>query len=339
MTAAASLDNTRLPRQIRERMERINAMTAEPQNDGSATPPIAAEAPQPGADPTATPQATAPLADQPNPNEASTAPQGDLRPFHDPALATDPRAQDPTYWRQRLSVMQGKLHEERRAAEARESALRSKITELEDQIRSLKAGSPAPVDVKSILTPEQLEALGEEHATAVVTAAVKAARTHVDTALEEQRAIAETRRAQETEQAQARRKREFLDQLEEVVPDWQTIDARTDWRKWLGEADPTTGRERQVALNMGIEAADVAGVAAIFRAFLRTLEVRPTPPTTAPSDAGRPAPAQASQVRDQSLIPPTDAEVREFYKRLSIKGGRGVTEAERVAFEKRLALL
>jgi hypothetical protein len=44
-------------------------------------------------------------------------------------------------------------------------------------------------------------------------------------------------------------------------------------------------------------------------------------------------------VRDQSLIPPTDAEVREFYKRLSIKGGRGVTEAERVAFEKRLALL
>lgn len=336
MTAANSLDRSRLPRSLRAKLEGIDAKYAEPQTDQDGQgQPIAATPPQPGTEgaPTPPPPPPADLAPVPNDN---APPQPELKPFHDPALGSDPRAADPMYWRNRLSVMQGKLHEERRAADARESALSTKVAELEGQVRALKTSAPAPVDVKSMFTPEQLEALGEDQAAAIATAAVAAARQHVDVALTEQRTTAQQRQAQDNEQAQARRRRDFLDALEEVVPNWATIDKRADWLTWLAEVNPLTNADRQSSLTAGIQASDVAAVAAIFNEFLRTLTPRAKPPVTAPAGPGTPANPVPPARGDLSQTPPSEAEIKAYYKAASLNK---VSEAEKIAFEKRLALL
>lgn len=335
---AVSLDNTRLPRQIRERLERGAAIIAESQraSDGSTEQPIEAAQPQPGAA-AATPTPAPAVAATTNPNDSTAAEQPDLKPFRDPALATDPRAEDPVYWRQRLSVMQGKLNEERREHEGREAALKTKISELESQIRDLKASAPAaPVDLKAMFSPEQIEALGEDQAAAIATAAVKAARQHVDQALTEQQTTAQQRQEQIAEETRQRRWREFIDQLEEVVPDWKTIDARTDWREWLGGIDERTAQVRQELLNAALHSYNVAATAAVFGAFLKTLSPRAQPPVTTPSDAGKPAAPPQPSAGDRSQMAPTEAEMKDYYKRASL--GK-VSDAERVEFEKRLALL
>jgi hypothetical protein len=340
MATAVNLDRARLPRSLRIKLERIDALQAEARAAESQTeqddegqpiaaappPPVGEGAPTPPPPPPADPTLNAP-------------PQADLKPFHDPALGTDPRAADPMYWRNRLSVMQGKLLEERRAADAREAALNAKIFDLEGQIKALKTQAPAPVDVKSMFTPEQLEALGEDQAAAIATAAVTAARTHVDVALTEQRTTAQQRQERDEEQAQARRRRDFLDKLEEVVPNWATIDKRADWLTWLAQIDPLTNADRQSSLTAGIHASDVAGVASIFNEFLRTLTPRtapPQPPVTAPGGAGTPAAPVAASRADLSQTPPTKAEINAYYKDAALNK---VSEAEKIAFEKRLALL
>lgn len=333
MTATASLPDTRLPRQIRERMARIEAMKDQPTGDPEV--PIAAEVPpQPGEAPGANPTPPSPTG-TPNPDE----PKPELRPFHDPALKTDPRADDPTYWRQRLSVLQGRMRDERQEFETRESALRAEVNDLKAQVKQLQqATKPAAVDLSTLFTPEQLDALGEDQAQAIASATFKAAQQQVDAALTEQRTAAETQRAQSNERAMERQKRQFFDDLEERVPDWVAVNARQDWLEWLRETDPRTGRQRQAALTASEQAFDAQGVAAVFDAFKAAQAPRPTPPVAAPRAAGATAAAPAANA-DLSMLPPGPDEIREHYKRCSVNGGKGYPETERVAFEKRLKLL
>lgn len=336
MTAAVSLKETRLPRQVVEARARADRLATEQQTASEPPLTIAPETPpQPGQAPETNPP-PAPPAEEP---QTTTEPKQELRPFHDPALLTDPRADDPAYWRQRLSVLQGRMRDERREFEGREAALRTKVADLEAQIRTLKAaGQPTPVDLPSMFTPEQLEALGQEQAAAIASASVKAAQRQVEAKLAEQREAAEAQRQHELEQAQARRGRDFLDQLDELVPDWRTINARQDWLDWLAEIDPTTGQTRQTPLTALERAGDAQGVAAVFGAFRQKLAQRPAPPVTAPRSAGTPQ-ATPSAAVDRSQLAPTPEEIKDYYKRLSVNRGKGVSEAERVEFEKRLKLV
>ena len=338
MTAVNLSDSTRLPRQIRERMQRIEQITAESQPANQPEPAIAANTPEPPpAEPA--PGPTPPPELPASPSQDTLLPQVELRPFNDPALATDPRASNPEYWRNRLSVMQGKLREAQTKAQAREDELLSKIETLEAQLQAAKAsGQPAPkVDLTTMFTPEQVEALGEDQASAIATAAITAARAQVDSVLTQERTTQQTQRQRETEREQNRRHQAFLDALGEVVPNWAVIDQRTDWRQWLAQIDPQTGHERQAALTAGINAGDVNAVSAIFASFLRAVAPRPTPPVAAPTnDAGRPPAPPPSGSRDLSAVAPSDAEIKEFYKQAAL--GK-VSNDARVAFEKRLALL
>lgn len=331
MATAAPFNHKPVPRQVQERFNRANALL-ESQNAKDAPPeetPNAAA--QPGRDaPSETQQA--PAEDTPQ----NPAAGRELAPFRDPALADDPRANDPLYWRNRFSVLQGRMQQERRLAEQREATLREQIEAAQRELKALKTGQEPAVDVKALFTSEQLEALGEEHAAAIAAASVKAANKQVNTALEEQRAHAESLRAQEAEKAQARMQRDFYDALEERIPNFREIDARQDWREWLAESDPLTGTVRQDLLMNAANAGDAERTAQIFRAFSQTKSPRPTPQMAPASDAGKAAAAPAASGRDASLTKPTSAEMNDFYKRAALNK---VSEAERVEFEKRLALL
>lgn len=338
MTAVNLSDSTRLPRQIRSQMQRIAQIEAESQPAGTPTPAIAATPEPPPADPAAATPPPPAVPTPPSPDD-SLQPQVELRPFNDPALATDPRAANPEYWRHRLSVMQGKLREARTIAQAREAELQSKIDSLEAELKTAKAGSqPAPkVDLSTMFTPEQIEALGEEQATALATATITAARVQVDATLAQERTTQQTQRERDTERDRHHRQQAFYDALSEVVPNWQQIDTRTDWRQWLGQIDPMTGHERQAALTAGIHAGDANAVAAIFGSFLQSVAPRPQPPVAPPPSAGiPPAPPSSAAGRSALQGAPSEAEIREFYKQAAL--GRISNEA-RVAFEQRLALL
>lgn len=336
MPATTTLPDTRLPRQVRERMERIEAMNG-PVN--GAPSPIAAEvAPPPGDAAAANPPPAPPPEEAPNPNEP---PRPDLRPFHDPALDSDPRANDPMYWRKRLSVDAGmwkqRLQRERAESDAREAELREKVTSLEAQVKQLQqAGKPAAIDLSSLFTPEQLEALGEDQANAIAAATLKAAQQQVTSALSEQRTAEETRRTQDTKSRLERRKREFFDDLEELVPDWAAVNAREDWLQWLTGTDSRTGQTRQAALAAGEQGLDAQAVAAVFEAFKASLLPKREPPVAAPRAAG---PTAAVPDASDPMGPPTDAEIKDYYKRLSVNRGKGVSEEERKSMERRMALM
>ena len=338
MTAAASLE-TRLPRQIRERLERGKQIMAEFNATNGNEPPIAAEVPPQGeAEPPTPPQAE-PSAEPPNPNPNPS--ESDLQPYRDPALATDPRANDPSYWRHRVSVLQGKLAEERRLADAREAALREKVATLESEVRTLKASATqtAPVDLTTFLRPEQIEAVGEDQAAAIVQAAVQAASKRVDDSLAQQQAEAQARHAAEAERSQQARQRQFFDELDEAAPNWREINARQDWLTWLGQMDPRTGQLRQAALSTAEARGDAKAVAEVVNTFISTLTPRQPPAVTPPAGPGAPPASAPRGPQDKSQIPPTQEEIADYYKRLAINRGRGVSEAERAEFEKRLQLL
>ena len=331
MTAAAALDRSKLPRSLVRKLEEIERRhTAS--TDGSTDQIDPANAP-PGA------------ATEPNPSEAQPTDPTKTEPQLEQPRPADP-ATDPTesaaYWKQRFSVVQGMQREERRKADARESELNDRISILESELKALKASAnPAPVDLKAVFTPEQIEALGEDQAAAIARASTTAARQHVDATLAERQAAEETRRQAQAQREQERRQEAFYDALDAEVPDWRTVDARQDWRQWLGEADPLTGQMRQGSLTAAVNSGDVATCAAMFEAFRKTLSrtAAPVPPVAAPRAAGAPAAPMPAQVGDRSQMPPSEAEIKDYYKRMSINRGRGVSAEERAEFEKRLQLL
>lgn len=339
MATAAASDTTRLPRQVRERMERIRQAESQATEGADPPPQIDTPPPPPPADPAAGPTPPAAPATPAAPSQPEF--QTELRPFNDPALATDPRAANPEYWRNRLSVVQGKLREALTTAHARESELQVRIEALEAEVATLKQNSgtaaPAPVDLTTIFTADQIEALGDEQASALATAAITAARQQVEATLSQRTAAETTQRERDAERQHKAKWKEFLVGLEEVVPNWAQIDARTDWREWLAQIDPATGVARQAALTAANRAYDVQATAAIFAAFTRALAPRPAPPVaTPPRDAGGTPPQAPKGPRDLSAVPPSSEEISDYYKRSALNK---VSAQERVEFEKRLALL
>jgi hypothetical protein len=247
---------------------------------------------------------------------------------------TDPRHSDPAYWKQRFSVTAGVLERERAERLAAENAFQQRVAELQAQVASLQAGAPAPqVDLKQLLTQEQIDALGEEEANAVVAAAVKAAEQAAQRVLDGHIKPLQERAAQDQTQADRGRKQSFTDRLSELVPDWNTIDAEEGWLTWLGAEDETTGMPRQQILNTHVGRYDAAKAAKMFRAY-KDLMAPPIPPV-APHGSGATSAGEILQPDALASRPLSSQEIKDFFKSSAL--GK-VTNEERVAFEKRRQL-
>ena len=59
----------------------------------------------------------------------------------------------------------------------------------------------------------------------------------------------------------------FYSQIDDLVPDWQTINNDPNWLEWLREIDPLTGRSRQQLLDEARNAFNANRVANFFNAF------------------------------------------------------------------------
>lgn len=244
----------------------------------------------------------------------------------------DPRHSDPAYWKQRFEVVDGRIRaigEERRQETA---AMQARISELQAQIQTLQAGiPPAPTDVSAYFTPEQIEKFGEEQCRVMATAAQTAAKLEAQALIETQvKPLADARKADQVAAAQAATQR-FQDALTEALPNWREVDVTPGWHAWLAQNDESTGFQRQAILNDHSRRQDVARIVAMFRQYEGTNRP-PAPPMaphgTAANGTGAPAaPAPAAKGR------PSQAEIKDFYKRAAL--GK-VKDSERAEFEARL---
>ncbi len=322
MPATQASTETRVPHQVALRAANAAARYAPTETDPPN--PAAAAAP---ASPPAAPAAT--TADTP----LATSP-------------ADPRHSDPNYWKQRFEYNQHVLTRERAERQAKETEQNRRITELQDQTRTLQAAAPAAeIDLTKFFTPAQIETYGEEQCRVMAQTAEKAATAKaqelVDAAvrpLREERTQAAANEAERTKNA-------FVDKLTELVPDWQITDKDPRWcdehTGWLVEEDEN-GVRRQELLNIHIANRNAAACAKMFKRFAKTIEVA-TPPVS-PSgtganpggDAEPPTPGAVA-----SATAPSKAEVKDFFKRsATIQRGKPgyVTDQERATFEARLKL-
>lgn len=298
-------NETPLPRAVRERAERAQQLLDEakkPQGDAPAEP-VSQTAPE------------APPVEQP----------------------TDPRENDPAYWRQRFSVVSGILKREREDRKAENDRHFQEMQTLSQRVAQLEAAKPVPadVDLTAFFTQEQIEEFGEEQCKAMARAATAAARTelqtHIDAAVKPLHEEAQRTK----ERSLQERKAEFEERLAEAVPNYQQIDTDPRWLEWLAEVDASTGLERQELLTRHVQRFDAQRAAGMFKAFLGDAGAAPAsaPPPVAPAASAAPA-VDAPPVASTKGYP-SQAEIRDYYKRAAL--GK-VSDAEVKEFEARLRL-
>jgi len=318
MQASQASNETRLPRAVLRRSAAIQAKLDAQKAESEALP----------ADPNAPPA----------PPSAEAAPPEVPGPQTPPAAPADPRENDPAYWKQRFNVTAGVLRREREERAEEIGGLNQRVAELQDQIRNLQAAAPAAdtLDVSQVLTPEQVEILGEEESKVVVTAVLAKAREEARKLVEAEVKPLRDQRASEQAQAVKNRKAKFQEDLAALVPDFAEIDSDPSWLEWLAQDDETTGVTRQSILDQHVGRLDVAKVAKLFTAF-KAVSAGPVPPAppVAPQGTGATPPGGVPPAPDTSMRAPTPAEVKDFYKRAAL--GR-VKDEERVKFEARLKL-
>lgn len=306
MQASPAKNEVRLPRAVVERSARLQAsldarqQPAEPEPKPSVeTPPAAATPPTP------------------------TPP------------AADPRESDPAYWKQRHKVTEGLLRVERDARIADGQAHAQRVTELNAQIQSLQAGAPvAPTDLSRFFTPEQIEKFGEEQCRTMATAAEAAADVKIQamqSRLEAQVQPLVDARKQDQTDAATRKRQDFEDALTAAYPTWREVDTNPAWLAWLAQTDESTGLARQDILNKHGQRLDAGRIATMFRQFEES--TRPPAPPMAPhgtaGNGGGNAPPPAAAAAGY----PSQAEIKDFYKRSALNK---VTDSERATFEARM---
>lgn len=271
--------------------------------------------------------------DPPAPGPAET-PQG-----------AEPKETGREDWKAKYHSLQGKYNAEvprlsadLRAANARNEELAVEVGRLKAEIERLKAqpaqpAKPAETDPPKVNIPDEvMEVLGED----AVAAIRRVVATEIDAALVpvKQKADAAAATAEQVNADRAATARDrFFGELAAAVPDYEAIDAREDWKKWLAQVDPLSRRQRQQLLNEAAQAMDVQAVASFFAAFKQAAGIaEPAKPKVperleTPPQAGKPT----APVVDKKIW--TRAEMTAAYKDLAI--GRRYThdEAARLQLE------
>ncbi len=274
--------------------------------------------------------------------ESKTVPAGDPAPTAEPAApnepaapAVDPRENDPAYWKQRFKVTEGVLRQSREDHLATVRDLRQQLSDLQEQVRTLQAGTSAPetIDLTAYFTQAQIDEYGEEQCRVMAEAAQKAARTQAQAIIDAEIKPLKDRQAAEKQDTIESRKAAFQDDLAAMVPDFAEIDVSPGWLEWLAQEDPNTGLVRQKILDTHVSAFNARKTGKMFQDYLASTKREvPEPPISPQGNGAVGGSGEVPQV-DATGGYPTAAEIKDYYKRSAL--GR-VKDDERVKFEARL---
>lgn len=241
----------------------------------------------------------------------------------------DQRENDPAYWKQRFSSLQGILRREREDHLAEVKRLTEEIVALKAELDKAKEAGQSSIDLSEYLTAEQIEALGEDKAAEMVMLARKVAENEVKRRVES--ALAPVQRMQQHEQeARSRRMAQaFHDALSEAVPQWQEINKSEEWLVFCGEEDERTGMVRQSIIDWAQSRWDARPIIALLKDFLARSGMnakRPSEPPVSPQPSA--ANGRQADVPEQSAAPPmTPAELKRRYTEIATN--RRLTDEQR----------
>jgi len=319
MTASQATNTAGLPRAVLKISENVQRRLEEQRADHArltAEPPVA---PALVADPQAPPADPA----------APAAP------------AADPRESDPAYWKHRFLTVDGVLRRQATAHNDQVAASNQRITELQEQVRTLQSAVPTPApDITKFFTPEEIEKYGPEQCAVMLRGSDALAKDRIAKAIEtEIQPIRDAAQAAK-EEAAAKTKREgeaewqgFLDRIEVAHPGFKVTDQTEGWWHWLDAIDPITDAPRRAVLNEHLKTRAVAPIVRMLKGYEQSTRP-PAPPVAPHGDAGNGGgEAPAPQVAPGGA--PTDKEVKDFFTRAAI--GK-VTAEQRTAFEARMKL-
>jgi len=267
------------------------------------------------------------FADLKNPEATDPAPENPPKQPDAPDAATqsadpEPKAEDKKhsetdepkrsegYWEHRFNVINGKYAAEVPALRDEVKNLKQTLETKDREITELKNASTQSSNPGG-LTDEQMAQFKEEFGedfVSFVQRMTAASASKPDNSAE----VNELKRRVESFEHREQQKTEasFWTALDELVPDWKTLNADPKLHAFLSEYDPQTGKQRQQTLSDAQQALDADGVAAVFNAFKNK---QPQ------SNQQRIPDDQVDPPTSRSTTPPqegrtwTGAEIKQFY--------------------------
>ena len=244
-------------------------------------------------------------------------------PTPQPPIDSPPPPQEES-WEHRFKVLQGKYNAEVPRFAHENKDLKGRLQSLEDQLEEMKNAKPPELLVK----PEEIEQYGE----GLIDVARRVAREELaskDAMIAKLKSEIDSVKSVQSHVVQD----SFFRSLTEMVPDWEALNADTNFLNWLDGVDDLTGETRQSLLGKAEQQRDPVRAAKFFNTFKKTSQ----------SWA-----AQSAASMEQQIVPPTNqapstpqskkiwtrAEITIFYDRVR----RGtITDADAVAIEADIA--
>ena len=192
-------------------------------------------------------------------NEQQLAPDASGSPAaaEQGGLADRNQPVDPSDWKERYTRLRATRDEKLTQAENELAATKQSLAHAEARVAELEAGAKAnePNPHAFELTDEQREEMTEN-----------------EIAVFENLAAKMSGRIEQVEQTVAQKATNvrdlYYEDLDALVPTWESINKNQDFLNWLLEVDPATGVKRQITLESLDSLNRAEDVAAIFRSFL-----------------------------------------------------------------------
>lgn len=232
----------------------------------------------------------------------------------DPAQAEPTKPVKEETWEHRYQTLAGKYDTEipQMAAELKDT---------QDMMAAMSQQAPlTPIQAGEALTTEEVEEYGEE----LVSVMRKAARAEMAPfiqQMQEQTQSAQERMNATAESIAVRSKDQFWRTLNQLVPDWETLNKTQNFLDWLKTPDVYSGQSRQDMLTQAVEANDIYRTVAFFNGYKQEqtgqLPVTPDPSTAQGFNLetlvapGRPAGTVATGAQTSGKVW-TEAQVERF---------------------------
>lgn len=264
--------------------------------------------PEPPAPEAETKKPEAPDATQPAKPEVK--PETEKHSQGEDKTPTDEPKRSEAYWEHRFNVINGKYAAEVPALRDEVRKLTQTLEQKDRQITELESNSDKSTNPGG-LTDEQMAKFKEEFGedfVSFVQRMVSSSASKPDNSAE----VNELKRKVETfeQREQQKTTASFWTALNELVPDWKTVNDDKAFHTFLSQYDPQTGEQRQQTLNVAQQALDADGVAAVFDAFKKQ---QPKPEKTRiPDDQVDPPTSRSTTTPDAGRIW-TGPEIKQFY--------------------------
>lgn len=227
------------------------------------------------------------------------------------------------YWEHRFKTVEGILNAEKRRAADMLRDYEIKISNLSTQVKELASKAPAvpkEYDLRTWMTPEQIEGIGESLPNIMLKMATSVSQESAQSAVADvvKRELEPLRDRVKLAEAQTQQERVngFWKVLQRAVPNWQAVNGDPKFQTWLGEREGFTRYTRDEVLKDAERNLDTDTVIDIFNGYIKAV----TPPTVNPSVQRRVLPESVgssvpSTTDDAPLF--TSSQIRQHYNDLA----------------------